>query len=78
MDNQEIIALVFPEDGDTVRTATVVLRDATGTMTVRQVASDDALLSSDASLRFRKGAPILDPRSREVMGYELEPRSATG
>jgi hypothetical protein len=72
MDDIEVVALVLPEDGDTIRTATIVLRDAHGSMSVRQIATDDELLRSDITARFRMGKPIVDPNSREVLGYEME------
>jgi hypothetical protein len=75
MDDIEVVALVLPEDGDTIRTATIVLRDAHGSMSVRQIATDDELLRSEITARFRMGKPILDPNSREVLGYEMERRA---
>jgi hypothetical protein len=72
MDQMEIIALVMPEAGDTVRSATVLLRDAGGTMSVRQIPADDERLTAHTGAHFRPVRPILDPLSREVMGYELE------
>lgn len=72
MDDIEVVALVLPEDGDTIRTATIVFRDAHGSMSVRQIATDDELLRSDITARFRMGKPIVDPNSREVLGYEME------
>lgn len=71
-DIAEVIALVLPEEGDTIRTATIVLRDAHGSMSVRQIATDDELLRSEITARFRMGKPIVDPDTREVVGYEME------
>ncbi len=67
----EIVAVLLPED-DPGRPATVLLRTAAGHLEVRSLPTREVL--ADGRLRrgcVRPGAPIYDPASREVVGYEL-------
>jgi hypothetical protein len=74
----EVIALLFPEshpssDGQTT-VVTALLRDEQGTMEVRRLRPDKALLrAARLAGRLNSGKPILDPHTREVIGYEIEP-----
>jgi hypothetical protein len=76
----EIIALLFP---DTPKVAdgsepmvTALLRDAQGLMELRRVKPDRGLLRhARIAGRFNCGIPIVDPETREIIGYEIEPMS---
>lgn len=69
--NREIIALLLPETGP--GPATALVRGADGQISLETVAQDGAV-AWDAMQTgcFRNGKPIVDPVSREVMGYEME------
>lgn len=74
----EVIALLYPEpaqsEGDATPQVTAVLRDAQGAMEVRRVAPDRSLMSrAMLTGRFNSGKPIVDPMTREIIGYEIEP-----
>jgi len=77
----EVLALLFPEpnqptDGSTPL-VTALLRDAEGTMEVRRLRPDLSLLRKAlVAGRFNCGKPIVDPSTREVIGYEIEPLAA--
>lgn len=74
MDDTEVIAvLVAGYDDDGTERATVILRDSNGNVTMKQMSAEDGLAKRAASCdRFRRGKPIVDPASRQVVGYELE------
>lgn len=74
MNDTEVIAvLVAGYDDDGTERATVILRDAAGNVTLKQMNAHDGLAHRAANTdRFRRGKPIVDPVSREVVGYELE------
>ena len=74
MDDNEVIAvLVAGYDDDGAERATVILRDGAGNVSMKQMSAQDGLAQRAASTdRFRRGKPIVDPVSREVVGYELE------
>ncbi len=74
MDDNEVIAvLVAGYDEDGAERATVILRDLHGNVSMRQMDIDEAPLRAAAGEAcFRRGKPIRDPVSREVVGYELE------
>ena len=79
-DDTEVIAIFIDESteskdsGEIDFTATsCLLRDATGVMTIKPTRSSDALrLDLENSGVFRRGTPIVDPVSGDVIGYELE------
>ena len=79
-DETEVIAIFIDEggpaeeSGDIDFTATsCLLRDATGSMHIKQTSATDAVrLGLENSGIFRRGTPIVDPASGEVIGYELE------
>jgi hypothetical protein len=70
----EVIAVFLPE-GETRSdsSATMLLRSADGQMSLESVNPD-----SDVGRRamrtgcFRRGKPIIDPISRQMIGYEME------
>jgi len=70
--------LLFPEshpspEGPTPL-VTALLRDAQGAMELRNLRPDKALLrAARLAGRLNSGKPILDPHTREVIGYEIEP-----
>ena len=73
----EVIAMVMSDgDGPTgrmQRMATVLLRGDDGQMSVRTVSPDSTLGQFALSTGcFRNGKPIVDPVTREHMGYEME------
>ena len=79
----EIIALLYPEPtqspGDSNAQITAVLRDADGAMEVRRVNPDRSLMRrAMLTGRFNSGKPIVDPTTREIIGYEIEPLVSTG
>ena len=74
MDDNEVIAvLVAGYDDDGAERATVILRDGAGNVSMKQMSVQDGLAQRAANTdRFRRGKPIVDPDSREIVGYELE------
>jgi hypothetical protein len=74
----EVIALLFPEPNrakeGTVQAVLALLRDEQGVMEVKSIRPDVALIKrARLTGRLNCGTPILDPATREVMGYEIEP-----
>lgn len=74
----EIIALLFEERSQAVEDATApvtaLVRDSQGVMEVRRLKPDRSLMSrAMLTGRFNSGKPIVDPLTREVIGYEIEP-----
>jgi hypothetical protein len=74
----EVIALLFPASGSpaegTTPLVTALLRDAEGLMELRHLRPDKALLrKARLAGRLNCGTPIVDPFTREVIGYEIEP-----
>lgn len=73
----EVIALLYPAPGsndDPTRPLTALVRDSQGLMEVRNVPADRGLLRhAKLAGRFDTGKPIVDPLSREVIGWEIEP-----
>ena len=79
----ELIGLLLPEPdqdltpvpikGRPRALATALVRKSDGQMALEPVAVD-SLLAQDALKTgcFRKAKPIIDPVSREIMGYEME------
>jgi hypothetical protein len=72
-DNDVIAVLVAGYDEEGAQRVTVVLRDAYGKVSMKQMTVEDRpAQQGDSTERFRRGKPILDPASREIVGYELE------
>lgn len=71
-DEKEVIGLLpaEPTTGRRKRTQALV-RLADGRMAVEELGAE-ARRASRSLIRFRPGRPILDPDSREVIGYEME------
>ena len=78
----EVLAVILPDayTGDErTRSATVLLRDPDGHLEVRSMPARDVLADRRMARGcMRRGTPILDPTSREVVGYEMEAVSARG
>jgi hypothetical protein len=75
----EVIAMVMSDgegpngSGRMQRMATILLRSADGQMSVRTVSPDSTLGQFALSTGcFRNGAPIVDPVTRQHIGYEME------
>ena len=74
----EIIALLFPEPAKAAEGpathVTALVRDAEGGIEVRNVKPDGNMMKRALLTgRFNSGKPIVDPQTREVIGYEIEP-----
>ncbi len=75
----EVIGLLLPETDvessgdDFCSTATLLLRRSNGRIELREVESDvDYLKRWPTTGCFRRGRPITDPDTGEVLGYEME------
>jgi len=74
----EIVALLLPEGerehlAHPEHRATLLVRRADGQFALEQVDARVALARRVASTGcFRQGKPIVDPVTRQVMGYEME------
>ncbi len=73
----EVIAVLVPEaDAATERlprAATMIVRRPDGQIVLETIDARVALARQAANTGcFRKGKPIIDPTSREVLGYEME------
>jgi hypothetical protein len=74
----EIIALLFPEPSrareGSVQSVLALVRDEQGLMEIKSLRPDVALIKrARVTGRVNCGTPILDPITREVMGYEIDP-----
>lgn len=72
MEQREVIALLPSEDradGRTVSEALVRLAD--GRMAVETLCEESGRTGAPPA-RFRRSHPIIDPTTREVIGYEME------
>ena len=72
----EVIALVLP-DGESgangSNRAQMLIRHADGQMSLQTVNPDSTLGQFAMSTGcFRRGTPIVDPVTRETLGYEME------
>jgi hypothetical protein len=74
----EVVALLLPE-GESEHAAhpehhaTLLIRRPNGEFALEQVDARLALAKRAANTGcFRKGRPIIDPTTRQVMGYEME------
>jgi len=72
----EVIAVLLPEldpGQRQPRAATMIVRRADGQFVLETIDARVALAQQAANTGcFRKGKPIVDPSSREVLGYEME------
>lgn len=75
---QEVLALLFPgtqgEHASPVHAVTALVVDPHLGLTLQTVKPDPGLLrQARVAGRCNHGTPILDPHTREVIGYELSP-----
>ncbi len=74
----EVIAVLLPEFDAAAtsrepRAATMIVRRADGQFVLETIDARVALAQRAANTGcFRKGKPIVDPNSKEVMGHEME------
>jgi hypothetical protein len=72
----EVIAVLLPEADAgqrQPRAAMMIVRRADGQFVLETIDARIALAQQAANTGcFRKGKPIVDPSSREVLGYEME------
>jgi hypothetical protein len=78
LEESEVLALLFPEQGSSGGKPSgpvlAVLQDAQGGLALHNVVADSKLLRrARVAVRYKSGTPIVDPHSREVIGYELDP-----
>lgn len=77
LEESEVLALLFPEHGSGGKPSgqvMAVLQDAQGGLVLHSVVPDSSLLRrARIAGRYKSGTPIVDPHSREVIGYELDP-----
>lgn len=76
--HDEVIARFIPEllrhTDSGLPTASILVRTADGRMVLQPVDPDPTLgQEALATGAFRKGNPIVDPASRRILGYEMEP-----
>ena len=74
----EVLALLFPETPPTATDpspfVTALMRGPEGLIELRRLRPDKALLrAARLAGRMNSGKPIVDPHTREVIGYEIEP-----
>lgn len=71
-EEKQVIGLL-PAEGDTGRAskAKALVRLADGRMAVEDLGAETKKVCRSL-VRFRPGRPILDPDTREVIGYEME------
>lgn len=74
VDRLEVIAvLVSGYDESGAQRATVILRDRDGHVSMQQMdAQDEFALQAARTSCFRRGKPIRDPVTGQVLRYELE------
>lgn len=72
----EVIAMLMPDgdgNGRTQRMATLLLRNPDGQMSLQTVNPDSTLGQFAMNTGcFREGTPIIDPITRQILGYEME------
>jgi hypothetical protein len=64
----QIIALLVPEGS---RKATLLVRRGNGQFALEGIDARVASATRVAANWFRQGSPIVDPTTREVVGYEV-------
>jgi hypothetical protein len=74
---EEVLALLIPEPaaaGAPSAMATAVVRDEEGALHLRSVVPSRHLLTRAlVAGRVNDGTPIIDPHTREIIGYEHAP-----
>ena len=78
MNHHEVIALLFPEPKPgregTIQAVIALVRDEQGLMEVKNLRPDMALIKrARLTGRVNCGTPIIDPVTRQVIGYEIDP-----
>jgi hypothetical protein len=72
MMDKEVIALLPPDDRTDGRwVSEALVRFADGRMAIEGLCEETARTEAPAA-RFRRSHPIIDPLTREVIGYEME------
>ena len=70
--DRELIALLPQDDRtDGRRVAEALVRFADGRMAIEEL-HEDSSKADVPPARFRRSHPIIDPSTREVIGYEME------
>ena len=82
MQTAQVIALLLPDSPPEAphlhplklgHNAMALMRDAAGRMSIEEVVADQDFMNHLVDTGcFRRGKPIVDPQSRQVMGYEME------
>lgn len=74
---EEVLALLFParaSDGNPSEMVTAMVRDPQGGLVLQSVMPSRHLISrARVAGRANDGTPIIDPHTREIIGYELAP-----
>lgn len=74
---EQVLALLFPEPakaGGPGSSVTAFVEDPQGGLMLASVVPNRALLeTARVAGRLNSGTPILDPGTREIIGYELAP-----
>jgi hypothetical protein len=74
---EEVLALLFPErtpSGGPGASVTAFVKDPQGGLMLASVVPNRTLLqTARVAGRVNSGTPILDPQTREIIGYELSP-----
>jgi hypothetical protein len=73
---EEVLALLFPEPakGGQPSTVTAFVRDPMGGLMLQTVIPNRNLIKAAlVAGRANDGTPIVDPVTREIIGYELSP-----
>jgi len=69
----ELDALAKPQPARSSQATTALVRKSDGRMSLENVGPGSRLEANMMNTGyFRRGKPIIDPVSREVMGYEME------
>lgn len=72
MEKREVIALLPPDDQtDGRKVLEALVRFADGRMAVEALCEETSKAEAPPA-RFRRSHPIIDPMTREVIGYEME------
>jgi hypothetical protein len=79
-DDTQVIAIFLDDGAEAAASSEIdftatscLLRAATGEISIKsRLTSDDVRRCLESSGVFRRGTPIVDPHSGEVIGYELE------
>jgi hypothetical protein len=70
MMDKELIALLPPDDRRDGSETDALVRFADGRIAIEKFC--DTMPRARDAARFRRSSPIIDPRTREIIGYEME------